>query len=121
MKLYFEGKVYCGDECRVGSDWNPKTDEYKEGSILIGDRDFVGEILENFGGKKVTVAIADERFDGDVTGELGWGYSEYTPMDSDSLTVGKHDLIEILSRYEDKEIKVWVADEPINVLEDAQN
>lgn len=71
-----------------------------------------------FSKDKIIVGIADETFDGDLFVETGWGYSEFTPMESDELKVGDHDLIEILSRHEGENITLWVSDEPINVLED---
>lgn len=69
---------------------------------------------------KVTVAIADERFDGDLYASEGChGYSEWTPGCAADLRCGNHDLTEVLERYEGQTITLWIADEPVNVLEDA--
>jgi hypothetical protein len=111
MKLYFEGVVTVGDE------WRCSDDVSEDGAIKIAGRDLVGEISEAQFRGPVTVAIADERYEGPLAVDLGWGYSEYTAMESDKLTVGPHNIIEILERYEGKEMKIWIADEPINTLE----
>lgn len=111
MKLIFEGLVEIGDGCRVGLEEN-------DGAIIIGDRDVVSEIEKSFEPKtKIVVGIADETFDGDLFVEYGWGYSEFTPMESDRLQIGDHDLISILDNYANQIIKMWVSDEPINVLD----
>lgn len=110
--LRFEGVVELGDYCRVAFD-----DELN-GSVHIGGVDVVDAIYEAKFTKAVTVGIADETFDGDLFVDTGWGYSEYTPMDPDVLKVGGHDLLEILSRHEGKNITVWVSEGPINLLEE---
>lgn len=109
MKLIFKGKVTSGDSCRTGGE--------PDGAYRVGDDDVILRLLDLSPEKKFTVAIADERFEGHITGELGWGYSEWTPMDSDELRCGPHNLIEALAGHEGKEITMWVSDEPINVLE----
>jgi hypothetical protein len=109
MKLVFEGIVELGDPCRV-------SEEGECGAVLIGERDVVYEVSDNFEGS-VIIGIMDETFDGDLFVETGWGYSEWTPMDSDELKVGDHDIIAILERYEGQNVKVVVSDEPINILE----
>jgi hypothetical protein len=109
--LRFDGIVTRGeDPCRVDS-------QETQGAVRVGDRDLVEEVSETTWSGPVTVALADERYSGDLAYELGWGYSEYTPMDADELTVGPHDVIEILLRHEDKSLTVWVADEPFNTLD----
>jgi hypothetical protein len=110
MILKFQGLVILKHECRC-------SDDGEDGSVWVGDKDVVDCIGSSEFKNPVTVAIADERFDGDLSVELGWGYSEYTPMDPDLLKVGSHDLIEILKRHEAKEITMWVSDEPVNTLE----
>lgn len=110
MILKFEGKVEQGDSSRV-------SDVEENGAIIIGGVDIVGEISASNFRNSVTVGILDERFDGELFVETGWGYSEYTPMDSDDLKVGPHNLIDILLRYNGQEITMFVADEPFNILE----
>jgi len=112
MILKLSGLVETGDSSRVGV-----FDEL-DGYIHIGGKDFLSEVAEKEFKNPVTVAIADERFSGDLDYDFGWGYSEYTPMESDEMKVGTHDVLEILSRYEGKTVTVWIADEPINTLED---
>jgi hypothetical protein len=110
MILKFNGLVELGDPYRVD-------ENDRDGSVIIGGRDVVHEIGTSGFEKEVTVGILDERFDGELSVETGWVYSEYTPMDPDVLRVGGHDLIEILSRYAGKEITMFVADEPFNILD----
>ncbi|GAA5417939.1 hypothetical protein Pryu01_03017 [Paraliobacillus ryukyuensis] len=112
MKLIFKGKVELGDDCRVGL-------AEEDGAIRIGDKDVVREIDDTFSSDtKLTVGIADKTFTGELFVMCGWGYSEYTPMDSDELKVGEHNLISILQEHEDEEVTMFVSDEPIDVLED---
>lgn len=107
--LQFKGLVESGDAFRCD-------DEEEPGAVLIGDQDVVGLIAQTTFTGPVTVAIADQRFTGDsLTADLGWGYSEYTPMDADELRVGDHDLLAILDRHVGKEVTMWVADEPIDL------
>lgn len=134
MKLVFEGKVSCGDSSRVGYCW--KEDKHgtegvhtaedcpeKDGAVWIGSHDIVSEVGEVKWEGPVTCAIyagslvGDTAFQGALRLAEGWGYSEYTPMDSDKLFVGPHDLLEIIGGMEGEHITVWFADEPINVLE----
>lgn len=109
MILKFHGIVTLGDASRSGAD-------EKYGAIYIGDQDVVGVIEETKFKNSVTMAVADKRFSGDLDVDLGWGYSEYTPMDDDKLTVGPHNIIEILGRYDEQTVTLWIADEPINTL-----
>jgi hypothetical protein len=115
MILKFEGIVSTGDDYRCSDD------DDKNGSVFIGNEDVVEKIENANFQKPVTVAIADERFSGDLAVETGWGYSEYTPMDPDILIVGDHDLIDILARYTGQKITMWIADEPVNVLDNSPN
>ena len=89
---------------------------------IIGGCDVINHIWDTFvvgGVKAVTVAIGDSRFSGDLD---AWyeteGYSEYTPGDPAKLTVGPHNILPILERHEGKTVTMWIADEPINTLED---
>jgi hypothetical protein len=110
MILVLKGIVETGDAYRVES-------VEEQGAILIGGKDLIDEIEEAKFTGKVTVGIADQTFTGELFYEMGWGYSEWTPMEQDSLKVGSHDLLEILERYENQEIIVFIADEPVNILE----
>jgi hypothetical protein len=111
MRLKFKGLVESGDDCRV-------EDEDKAGAIHIGGVDVVAEMLNHTG--RFTFAVADQTFDGDLFVSEGWGYSEWTPMESDELKVGNHDLIEILRRYEGQEITLFAFNEPSNILDDSE-
>jgi hypothetical protein len=70
---------------------------------------------------KVTVTIADQSFSGDLEAfEEMRGYSEWTPGTPEELTVGPHDIIELLRRYDGQAVTLWIADEPVNMLEDSE-
>lgn len=89
-----------------------------ENAYSIGGVDFIAQIRRVGFTKPVTVALADERFAGDLDcSEGSWGYSEYTPGWSAELSIGPHNILKILDRYDGDEITLWVADEPINTLE----
>lgn len=96
-------------------------DDWKVGA-RVGDRNIVEEVLKTRFNDMVTVVIADERFFGELTAlEYDSWWSEWTPGDPERLFCGKNDLIEILEeRYNGKEITMWIADEPVNVLEDSE-
>ena len=112
MKLKFKGIVKTGDACRV-------SDDDIDGSIFIGETDLVEVMSEHKG--KFTFAIADKTFSGELFVSTGWGYSEWTPMESDELKVGDNDLIEILSRYEGQEITLFAFDEGgANILSETE-
>lgn len=84
----------------------------------IGGTDFIRQIHEAPFGGAVTVVIADSTFDGDLScWEGSRGYGEYTPGDAAELTVGPHNILEILDRYNGQGVTMWVADEPINTLD----
>lgn len=107
--IKFSGLVELGDDCRVAYEGE------LDGSVHIGGRDVVEEVGQTQWSGPVTVGIADERYTGDLLVDLGWGYSEYTPMDPDMLTVGPHDLIAILLGHEGEQVTVWIADEPVDL------
>jgi len=113
MKLIFKGKVELGDDCRTG--YNNLSD----GAVIIGCIDVIKEVYDTFNSdQKVTVGIASKDFDGELFVQCGWGYSEYTPMEQDELRVGEHNIIDILSDYEDEEVTLFISDSPINLLEE---
>lgn len=108
--LKFEGEIRFGDAYRVAEDED-------HGSVFVGDRDITDEVEDAKFTGPVTVGIADATFTGDLFVENGWGYSEYTPVDSDALRVGPHDILTILSNYQEGEaVTVWISDEPVDLL-----
>lgn len=87
-------------------------------TVTIGDRDVIAEVSEaEWRDNRVTVALADERFDGDLYAVEGsrW-YSEWTPGEPPEFKVGKHDVWDRLDDLDGKHVTLWVADEPVNVL-----
>lgn len=109
MILHFSGIVAIGDNARTGA-------VEPDCSVTVGGVDVVAAVGEAAWGGPVTVAIADERFSGDLETGFGWGYSEWTPMEGDKLRIGPHDIIAILEGMEGQAVDVWIADEPANVL-----
>jgi hypothetical protein len=114
--LKFEGEINFGDGCRVA------VGDELDGSIHVGGRDVIAEIEEaNFCGP-VTLGIANATFAGDLFVETGWGYSEYTPVESDALKAGAHDIVGVLERYQEGDrITVWIADEPVDLMTEVQS
>lgn len=89
-----------------------------ENNYSIGGVDFIAKIQSTAFNGPVTIAIADDRFTGDLYCSEGLkGYSEYTPSEPADLDVGAHNILKILGRYDGQEITLWIADEPINTLE----
>lgn len=108
--LEFHGIVERGDAYRVESDT-------RDGDVRIGGVDFLGSIADNRFTGRVIVGIGDERFIGEPDAELGWGYSEYTPMDQDQFTVGPHDILARLRALEGQTVIVTISNEAINIQE----
>lgn len=111
MKIDLTGRISLGDAYRVdeNEDW---------GAVFVGGVDLVQMVIDKKFTKPVTVAVMDERYHGDLVSDLGWGYSDWTPVDSDELKVGGHDLIEILSRMDGQAVRIVISDEPVDLMED---
>lgn len=91
-------------------------------SIEIGGVNLFDAITETFGTgggtKPVTIAIADERFTGDLTAWEGMqGYSEYTPAEPPELMVGYHNIWQKLQAMEGERLTLWISTHPINLLD----
>lgn len=92
--------------------------------FTVDSRDVIAEVMETFGygGNKVYCALADETFEGDLDIDTYMrGYSEWTPGESSQLTVGPHDIRYRLSRFDGENVTLWIADEPVNTLEDVDS
>lgn len=118
MQKTLSGKLSYGDGYRVYEDDKP-------GAVHIGDVDFflwADEFITGKEGEKIWFSVAADFLIGDTTWDgiaqlqQGWGYSEYTPIDADEFFVGPHDILAILRGHEDKDVTVWIADEPLNLL-----
>jgi len=82
------------------------------GAIRIGGEDVVDEIAEQKWDKAVRVLLNGELVaNGNVVTELGYGYSEYTPVESDELNVGACDLIERLEALVGQEVTLVIEDQ----------
>ena len=105
MRLEFSGVVSVGDEYRV-------YDEHDPGAIRIGNVDIVDAIAEEKFSDEVKVTLNGEEIaNGRCVTLTGWGYSEYTPMESDSLSVGECDLIERLQKLVGQSVVLIVEDQ----------
>lgn len=87
--------------------------------LSIGERDVIVEIQKTSFTGPVTVALADEKFTGDLEIYDGTSsYSEWTPGDPAGFFVGGHDVLDRLEEYYNgKVVILWIADEPINTLD----
>jgi hypothetical protein len=86
--------------------------------VFIGGKDVIKAINQAHFPGSVTVALADERWDGKIFATHGEpGYSEWTPGWPAEITVGNHDVHDRLWNFDGTEVTLWVADEPFNVLE----
>jgi len=104
MRLEFNGPVTEGDPYRCFDE--------SDGAIRIGGVDIVDEIAEAKWGTDVRVILDGEVLaNGKAVTTLGWGYSEWTPMEEDSFSVGECD---VLDRLKDKTTAhLVITDEPI--------
>jgi hypothetical protein len=111
MILTFEGVVEFGDKyrCSEGGD--------NRGYLWIGGRDVLSEIDAGGWSGPVTVAWADERYSGPLAYDIGWGYGEYTPVDPDKLTVGPHNILDLIESYSGQQLRLWMSDESFNRLD----
>ncbi len=108
MILKFEGVVEVKDDpCRV---------ESGDGWVWIGGKDFLAEVEPAKFSGPVTIALADARFTGDtLLADVGYGYSEFTPVDCDKLKVDELNVIQVLAEgYAGQTVTLWIADEPID-------
>lgn len=105
MRLEFSGVVSLGDGYRVSDDGH-------NGAVRIGDVDVVDEIAEErWNGKSLKVTLDGEEIaNGECVAELGWGYSEWTPIDWDLLAVGECNLLVQLCAKEGKSVFLVVDD-----------
>lgn len=112
LQLVYVGKVKLGDEYRRPDEEVPCC------SVEIGGSDVVREVMDGFPkGSKVTVAMCDRSFSGDLDVDTGYSYSEVSPEDADRFMVGGSNILEMLKAAEGKDIVLVVSDEPVNMIE----
>lgn len=92
---------------------------YDGTTIRVGGRDVLAEVEGTFGHDgRVTVALADDRWEGRVDLDLGSrGYSEYTPGDAGTLRVGEHSLSERLWGLDGQQVRLWISTGPVDLGE----
>lgn len=106
MRFEVQGTVTCGDK------WRCMVNGTKDGAIFIGNSDIIDEIHERGWGESVKAFINGNLVgQGKAFTELGWAYSEYTPMDDDECIIGDTNLIEFLEKLEGKEVTLVITDE----------
>jgi hypothetical protein len=98
------GEVALGDGYRCSADQDEKC-----GSVHIGDIDIVDQIHEHKWQHDVValvngVVVAT----GAAVTEVGWGYSEYTPMDEDVLQIDGVSLLDVLRQYAGKDVTLEI-------------
>ena len=104
MEMRFAGLLELGDECRVCG-WED------EGAIRIGGVDVVDAVFEEKWGGPLRVTINGQLFaEGLSDSALGYGYSEYTPLESDQWHVGERNVLDELQKYEGQEVVLEVTD-----------
>ena len=105
MRIEFSGVVSLGDGHRTSDD------DYN-GAMRIGGVDIVDEVAEEkWNGKSLKVMLdGEEVANGECIAELGWGYSEWTPIDWDCLNVGECDLLSRLYSREGQSVVLVIDD-----------
>lgn len=97
-----------------GDPYRQQDDPNNNGALWVGTSD----VLEELDDKDLTCGIVAVTLNGTLIGsgrlfvEWGWGYSEYTPMDSDVLKVDDLDLLELMKPYSGKEVTLTVESVP---------
>lgn len=104
MKLTFKGEVTTGDPYRVQSD-------SECGAIHVGGVDVVDEIAEQKFGSASVLCNGERIASGCCVSDLGWGYSSWTPMETDTLAVGGFDLIGFLEDKAGQSVELVITDE----------
>lgn len=105
MRLEFKGVVTSGDSCRCS-----ESDE-QMGDIYIGGSDICDEVNEQKWSDDVRVTLNGEVLaNGTCVTHVGWGYSEYTPIDDDQVIVGSCDLLERLNGLVGQDVHVVIED-----------
>lgn len=123
--LHFSGIVSGAPRYNCYDDEDTPEDE-REQPVTIGGEDVLAAVQEATFTGPVTIAFADKSWTGDLYAEEGWGYSEYTPMDPDTLAAGgefrdANNVLAILAEhYQNQHVDMWVADEPFNTLADRE-
>jgi len=98
------GEVSLGDEYRCCYEEGEQC-----GSVHIGDIDIVDQIHEHKWQHDVVALInVVVVSSGHAVTEIGWGYSEYTPMDGDRLQVNGVDLLDVLRKYEGQDVTLEI-------------
>lgn len=111
-------------------------DSYHLDTIKVGDEDVVTAVRNTDFGERITVAFASAAWRAEFEGTGIWacqssrGYSEWTPGSPSELELffnpnnevgvpveNCHNIKEELREFDGKEVTIWIADEPVNVLE----
>lgn len=105
MRLEFKGVVTTGDSTRC----NDCADQM--GDIYIGGSDICDEVNEQKWSSDVRVTLnGEELANGTCVTQVGWGYSEYTPVEDDVVIVGSCDLLERLRSLDGQDVHVVIED-----------
>lgn len=87
--------------------------------VTIGGVDVMAQVMKhmkNYTGK-ATCTIMKKEFTGDLYfSDNDPGYSEVTPGSAASLTVGPHNIFDMLEKYSGQEITFMLSDGPQNII-----
>lgn len=104
MRLKFKGVVQSGNDSRQFQEEDPND----FARVYIGGCDFLEEV-ERLCEGVVTVTLDGELlFSGDSVVTLGWGYSEFTPMEGDSWYRDGEDVLSKVLEKEGQEVTLVV-------------
>jgi hypothetical protein len=102
----YSGAIEAGDECRVAYD------DEDNGAVWIGGVDVINNLDDVMPNALVVLKVADLEhaiFSGDGRTELGYGYSEWTPMDKDKWYIGDIDVLTELLNHVGKHAELCVS------------
>ena len=127
MKIVIIGQVET-ERAVVAGHEGEDGEEDEDGVVIVrvGGQDLTAhEVMGVIGRSPVTVAIValpDKGLAITATGksewwDSEWGYSEYTPGSYVRMSVGGHDLVPIFEALNGRRVAVWIANEPVNVID----
>lgn len=100
MRLEFNGRLSFGNEYRTNDD------DATNGAVFIDGSDVVASIAESDWDDDSAEAYLNgvKVAKGKAVTSIGWGYSEYTPVDEDVVQIGGFDLLKALLQLKEGEV-----------------
>ncbi len=102
----YSGEIEAGDECRVAYE------DEDNGAVWIGGVDVIDDLPDAMPDALFVLRVSGAepvKFGGDAVAAVGWGYSEWTPMEPDLWRVGDVDALSELLNHVGKHAELCVS------------